>query len=320
VTVSGRVDEHDHVVGFYAGEADLVRAVASFLAEGLHEGGAAIVVATVEHRVALEQALTSIGLPADDLMRDGRYQSIDAAEMLATFMRDGEPNRDAFQAAIGSVLDHAAGGVPVRIFGEMVALLWDDGNVGAAIDLESFWNDLAAQRPFALYCAYPTAILQTDNDLAAAKNVCDQHSTILSLSADLPHRSMLADDDEVDSFDRWFLPTPTALRAVRTFIADVLRAWDSDKLVDSALIVASELATNALVHARSPFRLSITQRSDAVEIAIRDASTQRAEPRPIDPTRVGGRGLILVDRCSSRWGTHEEADGKTVWAELAART
>jgi anti-sigma regulatory factor (Ser/Thr protein kinase) len=314
----GRVHEHDHVVGFYEREADLVRAVAAFLAEALHDEGTAIVVATAEHRAALERALTAAGIATDALTQRGRYQCFDAAEMLATFMRDGHPDPGAFSAAIRPVIDDAARfGVPVRIFGEMVALLWDDGSVGAAIELESLWNDLGTERPFTLYCAYPTSILRTDDNLADAKHVCDRHSNITSLSADVDRHSMFAGGRALDSFDRRFLPTPTALRTVRTFVSDVLGAWEADELVDAARIIACELATNALVHARSPFRISIARKSDVVKIAVRDASTARAEPRPIDTNGIGGRGLVLIDRLSSRWGTYDEADGKTVWAELA---
>jgi anti-sigma regulatory factor (Ser/Thr protein kinase) len=315
-----RVHEHDHVVGFYDGSDDLVGAVAAFIADGLHDEGAAIVVATAEHRAALERTLREVGIATPALTRAGRYRTFDAAEMLAAFMHDGRPEPPgAFRATIGPIVDDAArGGVPVRIFGEMVALLWDAGNVGAAIDLESLWNDLAAQHPFTLYCAYPTAILQTDDNLEATKQVCDQHSSVMSLSADLNGYSTFAAGDEVDSFDRWFMPTRTAVRTVRTFVADVLRSWEADDVADSAQIIASELATNAVVHARSPFRLSIARRPDAIEIAVRDASTAPAELRPIDAGRVGGRGLVLIAELSKSWGTHDETDGKTVWAELGA--
>jgi hypothetical protein len=54
-----------------------------------------------------------------------------------------------------------------------------------------------------------------------------------------------------------------------------------------------------------------------VEIAVRDASPVRSEQHPIDPNRVGGRGIALIDRLAHRWGTRNETDGKTVWVELA---
>ena len=312
------VHEHDHVVGFYDTDDDLVAAVASFLADGLTDQGAAIVVATADHRVALERALAAKGLATDILARVGRYQSSDAGKTLAAFMREGRPDPDAFSATIGRLIrDASRDGVPVRIFGEMVALLWDEGNVAAAIDLESLWNDLADEHRFTLYCAYPSKTLHAPNDLAAIKQVCDHHAGVMSLSYCDDGRSLSTDDAEDDLYTLGFVPTPTVLRAVRRFVAEVLPGWGADQLVGYSQIIACELATNAMMHARSPFRLSITRKPAAIEIAVRDASTLRPETRPIDPNRPGGRGLVLVDRIAQRWGYRDEVDGKTVWAELA---
>ena len=313
----GAVHEHEHVVGFYDTDDDLVAAVASFLADGLTDRGAAIVVATAAHRVALERALAAKGLATDILARVDRYLAFDAGETLAAFMRDDMPDPDAFSATIGRLIrDAGRDGVPVRIFGEMVALLWDEGNVAAAVDLESLWNDLAEEHRFTLYCAYPTKTLHAPNDLAAIKRVCDHHADVMSLSYGDDGRS-LSTDTENDLYVLGFVPTPTVLRAVRRFVADVLRGWGADQLVGYSQIIACELATNAMMHARSPFRLSITRKPAAIEIAVLDASTLRPETRPIDPNRPGGRGLVLVDRIAQRWGYRDEVDGKTVWAELA---
>ena len=314
------VHEHEHVVGFYDTDDDLVAAVASFLADGLADQGAAIVVATADHRVALERALAAKGFATDILARVGRYQSFDAGETLAAFMHDDMPDPEAFRATIGPLIrDAARDGVPVRIFGEMVALLWDAGNVAAAIDLESLWNDLAEEHRFTLYCAYPSTTLHAPNDLAAIKQVCDHHAGVMSLSCCEAGLSGLSNEAENDVYTLGFVPTPTVLRAVRRFVADVLCGWGADQLVGLSQIIACELATNAMMHARSPFRLSITRNPAAMEIAVRDASTLRPETRPIDPNRPGGRGLVLVGRIAQRWGSRDEVDGKTVWAELAHR-
>ena len=95
------VHEHEHVVGFYDTDDDLVVAVASFLADGLADQAAAIVVATADHRVALERALAAKGFATDILARVGRYQSFDAGETLAAFMPDDTPDPEAFRATIG---------------------------------------------------------------------------------------------------------------------------------------------------------------------------------------------------------------------------
>ena len=126
---------------------ELVAAVVPFLKEALECGGVAIVVATGAHRLAFDAALRSYGLPVDELAAGDRYLSFDAADALSGFVRDGRLDRPGFNTVVGPLLDRAqaqAAGGPVRVFGEMVGLLWDDGDVAAAIELESMWNDLAA--------------------------------------------------------------------------------------------------------------------------------------------------------------------------------
>ena len=61
----------------------------------------------------------------------------------------------------------------------MVALLWDDGNVAAALELEDLWNDLAATRAFVLLCAYPMRAFEDPASAAAFKRICDQHSAVI---------------------------------------------------------------------------------------------------------------------------------------------
>ena len=66
----------------------------------------------------------------------------------------------------------AVGGRPVRIFGEMVALLWERGLVLAAIELETYWNDLARKLPFDLFCAYPSEAVMADENQPGLADIC----------------------------------------------------------------------------------------------------------------------------------------------------
>ena len=198
----------------------------------------------------------------------------------------------------------------------MVGLLWNDGDVAAAIELESMWNDLSRLLPFTLYCAYQMSAMETTGNLAATKQVCDEHSHVVSLSGDPTGTSVGTTPAEEENYTRMFVPTPAVLRAVRGFVAAALRTWDAERLVDDAAIVACELATNALIHARSPFLVCLSRAPSAVTIAVRDASCSGPEHLAPDPERVGGRGIPLIAALSKAWGSVEETDGKTVWVEL----
>jgi hypothetical protein len=148
---------HFHAVRFYKDDDSLCRIVGSFLVEGLTKAEPAIVIATPEHTTAIERCLLESSLNAAELKRRGDLISLDAREMLATFMADGVPNPGAFRRHIGGVITEVGRGRAqrtVRAYGEMVDLLWKDGLTAAAIQVEALWNQLARQHDFKLLCGY----------------------------------------------------------------------------------------------------------------------------------------------------------------------
>jgi hypothetical protein len=195
----------------------------------------------------------------------------------------------------------------------MVALLWDDGDLAGALELETLWNELAERHAFALFCAYSISSLDAAGDLGAAKAICDRHTAVAPLPMRIPDRA----DDPPEVFARLFVAAPTAPQDVRAFVRSVLAAWGESQVDGEAEIIASELATNAVRHAQSPFRVSLTRAGSAIRIAVRDASFAAPEHRTWDHSVAGGRGVRLVAALSRAWGSDSETDGKTVWAELA---
>jgi len=306
---------HDHVVGFYARDGELVAAVAEFLRCALDRDGAAIIIATPAHRTAVEAALLAGGYPIGDSVSSGRYVARDARETLAKFMNDDRIDPAAFKTAISELFDGIESDGPIHAFGEMVALLWADGNVDAAIELESRWNDLHREREFSLYCGYPMSLLEESGDLTAAKHVCDQHSQIIRLSAPAAAVRPPASRSTASS-DRVFVPAPAVIREVRAFVREVLREWGAEGCVAEAEVIVTELASNAVIHARSPFRVSLVLSGPEVMIAVRDASSVPPKCVYGHPDRHGGRGISIVAALSDAWATDREPDGKTIWATL----
>jgi hypothetical protein len=115
---------------------------------------------------------------------------------------------------------------------------------------------------------------------------------------------------------RRFRMTRSAPRAARHFVADTLAQWGSppaeSALAVDAAIVATELATNAVVHACSDFTIAVSRPPGVLRIAVRDTVPVGA------PLRAAlGHGLGVVSTVATRWGTEElAAGGKEVWAEL----
>ena len=115
-----------------------------------------------------------------ELKRSAKYAPFDAAETLGLFMHAGEPEAFRFNALVGGLIKSAISrGAGVRAFGEMVAILWDEGNRDGAIKLEGLWNDLAEEHDFTLFCAYRQNQFATEADRAAFSSVCQAHCSVI---------------------------------------------------------------------------------------------------------------------------------------------
>ena len=167
---------HQHLVEFYEDDAYLAGTVARFLAPGFGEPGAVIIVATPGHRSAFEAALVASGIDVFAAAGAGRYVSLDAATLLDRFLVGGAPDREAFNREVGGLIEGmAVPGRTLRIYGEMVALLWKAGDAASAVALEGLWNEIASKYDFDLLCAYPLATFDNEDDALAFQQVCEQH-------------------------------------------------------------------------------------------------------------------------------------------------
>jgi len=207
---------------------------------------------------------------------------------------------------------HAADrALPVHVYGEMVALLWDADDVLGAIRLEEFWNELAGTLPFALMCGYPAVACASREHSHELQQICRLHSEVR------PPR-MASRQPLTSQFDATFDPGPRTPAAARRMIADALhRSGHRDQVLrDHAQLIISELATNAVIHACSPITISIDCQPDAIRLAVTDAGSQQI--RGTHSTRASGlgMGLPLVSTPASDWGINQTANGRTVWAEL----
>jgi anti-sigma regulatory factor (Ser/Thr protein kinase) len=293
-----------HAVHFYEREAELARTVAGYLADGLRAGGVAVLIAAEAHRAAFDAELAVVGVDATRARRDGGLVWLDAARTLAAVTARDRVDGPAFDRVVGNELRCAARtGAPLRAYGEMVALLWEAGNVLAAIELEKLWNDLLPRTGFSLLCAYHSESVSRAERAGALREVCLLHSMVL------PRRAEFSAD---------FPALSGAPCTARRMLADALRQWGLDERVTAdAELVMSELASNAVVHARSPFTVLARCGPARLKIAVRDSSVAQPAIREISELAPSGRGLRIVDMLARDWGVEPSADGKTVWAEIA---
>jgi len=174
-------DAHRHAVQFYDSEAYLASVVSEFLADGARANQPIVVIATPSHRTAFAKRLREFEVNVDALRRTQQLHLLDARQTLAEFMVGEVPDPGQFETTIGSVIMRALRGregAPVRAYGEMVDLLWKDGNTEGAIQLERLWNDLARRYDFSLLCAYSMGNFCRANDAEAFHRICAEHSHV----------------------------------------------------------------------------------------------------------------------------------------------
>jgi len=294
----------EHAVEFYGHDSELIASVGPQLGEALDNGALAVVIATPEHQLAFERELGRLGVDPD-----GRLRSLDASITLESLRPDGRIDREAFRRVIGGLIRDATGdGATLWVYGEMVALLWADGDAGGALELEQLWNELKKTVEFSLLCAYPSAIASDPRHARAVGDVCGLH-TMVSRAGPAPRPMVVLTG---------FEPSLDAPQRARRFVAEVLREHGDVGLIDDAALIVSELVTNAVVHARTGFEVAVQFERATVTLSVTDSSAAPpaiGDPSPSDPH---GRGLIVVDALALDWGcSHATPARKSVWAELA---
>ncbi|MFF4832130.1 ATP-binding protein [Streptomyces sp. NPDC001315] len=113
-------------------------------------------------------------------------------------------------------------------------------------------------------------------------------------------------------------PRPAVVREARAEVRRQLERWglaERGDLVDAAELLVSELATNAVLHSATRFRLTLFAAHGVLRCEVSDSG--RRTPQVLDAgTSESGRGMFLVEALARRWGCHQEGPGKTVWFEL----
>jgi hypothetical protein len=172
--------EH-HAVQFYENTKSLYTTVAGFLGQGLVDGQPAILIASEVHRGQILDHVKGRLIDVDQARRNGDLVVLDAQEMLALFILDGMPDADAFEATVGRLIGDLLASrskyTMIRAYGDMVDLLWKNGQPDAAIRLEILWNALAMKYGFALLCGY--AMGNFYKETRRFEEVCRQHAHVV---------------------------------------------------------------------------------------------------------------------------------------------
>ena len=114
---------------------------------------------------------------------------------------------------------------------------------------------------------------------------------------------------------RTFAPEPGEVFSARHFVAWALESWGLE--CEDLPLLVSELATNAVLHARSDFEVTVIRLPLRLRVEVFDQNTRLPSFAVAPPDAYSGRGLMLLRELASAWGVESHSDsGKTIWFEL----
>jgi MEDS: MEthanogen/methylotroph, DcmR Sensory domain len=335
---SSALGSHRHVVQFYDRDEELAENAGDYLAGAIAEGGAAVVVATPGHCAGFEARLAAGGVDVGAARRDGSLVCLDATRVAPGLTQVGRIDLAAFGTHFRpAILAAGEAPGPVRVYGEVVALLWAAGQVNAALELEGLWNELGREIPFSLFCGYPRELVQGGQHQGAVAEVCRLHTAVVGRpmagapATGTPAKGAAATGPSVTSSSaaggslhrahwadvtRTFAGSREDTRAARGFVLGMLEPWRGKQLAADTALVVTELATNAVLHAGSAFSVSLTLSGDTIRISVSDTLPLGSTGVHQQLAAASGHGLGVVAAIATRWGVEIVPSGKAVWAEL----
>ena len=172
---------HRHDVVFCSSDAVLIGAFSRFIDGELREGNAVVAVVTEAHERSLQFSLEASHVDVALAIRQQRYLPVNVSELLAKATVNGCPEPLRFLDAARDVLtdftrratdNHAR----VTSCGEGTSILWSQGHVEAAIQLEHLWDEIAMSHQMDILCAYPLAA--RDESVPTVRRLCAEHTAV----------------------------------------------------------------------------------------------------------------------------------------------
>jgi hypothetical protein len=171
----------DHIVYSYVDDNDLADGVVLFASAGLLNNEAVILVVAAKHFDLIRQRLEQEGFDMPELQESGQLVFANAEDMLASFLSDGIIDEHRFKTGLGSLIDkagtHHGRTRPVRVFGEIVDLIWTS-NPDATLRLEQLGNEVIETHSVTVLCAYS---LGGENPTSLPVPLAACHSRALSM-------------------------------------------------------------------------------------------------------------------------------------------
>ena len=179
-----QISPPDHVVQIYENEKQLLDSLVAFAVCGFNDDESVVVIGTSNHIEELDNKLRGAGYDLFNLRLTNQYITVDATQTLYEFTINGMPDPILLQLVVSNLMKRTKRrGQKVRIFGELVAILWAQGNADGILRLEQLWRDQLRTESFSRFCAYPKSGFVEGSELAVAE-ICKSHTHVVTPSVD----------------------------------------------------------------------------------------------------------------------------------------
>ncbi len=176
----GEIAASEHIVEIYDESDAFLDSLEGFVVGGLERSDTVILILTRGHLYALEERIKKHGFDLPALQTEQRYIPLFASDVLEQLMFRGWPEEKLFMQTIAPLIERAKKNTGrVRVFGEMVAILWAEGQYGATVRMEHLWHDLCQSEGLIVFCAYPNSGFN-ENAGTTMKTICDSHTKVYS--------------------------------------------------------------------------------------------------------------------------------------------
>ena len=188
----GPLRRNSHAVHFYKDSQSLAQVAASFLSEGIRAGERVVIVSTPTHFAAIAKAVERLGFDPAQLKKSGKWIAFDARRTLSSLRAaGGRIDLTRFKVQFVDVVGDwytSNPGLSMRAYGEMVDLLYRDGDIAGALQLEELWTDLAAVHKFPMLCAYAVnSFFKEPRGSSRFSDVCRHHTHVIGA---IPERAI----------------------------------------------------------------------------------------------------------------------------------
>jgi signal transduction histidine kinase len=176
--------EKSHIVQIYSDKNDLAETVSYFTAQGLNNNEAVLLVCRSEHHDLFTQQIQKKYIDTEDLAMAGQLVIISAETAKTSIISDNKPVYEYFERSIGKIVQAMVKKYKkLRIYGEIVDILAEEGNMMAAVELENYWNRLLKKHDFCLFCAYHQKNVKNSPEREFhISTLCTQHTHVIPRS------------------------------------------------------------------------------------------------------------------------------------------